>query len=142
MNTPSDQSEQRIRLYWYTALIALPLLVAALLLNADPYERVQLNQVLELRAKLAQQGAGAEVIAWLDAKGGHNLTEAEWGALQAVNAEQLYFMLTSSQQSPELKTEMSQALADRYVTQAEYQHYLSVAATQLMTPALLTQYGY
>tara|TARA_R110001583_G_scaffold10317_1_gene47619 strand:- start:461 stop:889 length:429 start_codon:yes stop_codon:yes gene_type:complete len=142
MSTQSDQNEQRIKLYWYLALIVMPLIVALLLLNADPYERVQLNQVVELRTQLAQQDVGSEVIAWLDAKGGHNLSEAEWAALQAADAEQLYFMLTSSTLSPALKQTMAAALVDGYVTQQEYQDYQIAAAAVLMTPALLTQFGY
>tara|TARA_R110002167_G_scaffold70821_2_gene199916 strand:- start:1186 stop:1614 length:429 start_codon:yes stop_codon:yes gene_type:complete len=142
MSTQSDQNEQRIKLYWYLALIVMPLIVALLLLNADPYERVQLNQVVELRTQLAQQDVGSEVIAWLDAKGGHNLSEAEWAALQAADAEQLYFMLTSSTLSPSLKQAMAAALVDGYVTQQEYQDYQIAAAAVLMTPALLTQFGY
>ncbi|MEH6469602.1 MAG: hypothetical protein V7752_00005 [Halopseudomonas sp.] len=142
MNTPSDQREQRLKLYWYVALITLPIVVALLLINADPYERVQLNQVLELRAQLAEQQAGAEVIAWLDTKGGHNLSEAEWAAVQAVDAEQFYFMLTSSQQSPQLKQTLSTALADNYVTQGEYHAYLEAASTELMSPVVLTQFGF
>lgn len=142
MKTQSDRSDQRIKLSWYVALIALPLVVAALLLNADPYERVQLNQVLELRATLAQQNAGTDVVAWLDNKGGHNLTEAEWAALQAVDAEQLYFMLTSSQHSAQLKQRVSAALADRYVTRGEYQSYLTAASSALIEPALLRRFGY
>ena len=142
MNTKSDQSEKRITLYWYVALIALPLAIALLLFNADPYERVQLNQVIELRSSLTQQNAGGDVIAWLDNKGGHNLTEAEWTALQAVDAEQLYFMLTSSQLSPVLKQSMAAALADRYISQGEYQAYLDIASPALMAPTLLTRFGY
>tara|TARA_R110002094_G_scaffold191021_1_gene165557 strand:+ start:129 stop:557 length:429 start_codon:yes stop_codon:yes gene_type:complete len=142
MSTQSDQNEQRIKLYWYLALIVMPLIVALLLLNADPYERVQLNQVVELRTQLAQQDVGSEVIAWLDAKGGHNLSEAEWASLQAADAEQLYFMLTSSTLSPSLKQAMATALVDGYVTQQEYQDYQIAASAVLMTPALLTQFGY
>ena len=142
MITDSDQREQRLTLYWYIALIAMPLLVVLLLLNADPYERVQLTQVVELRSQLAASGAGNEVIAFLDSKGGHNLTEAEWAALQPVDAEQFYFMLTSSKHSAVLKDNLSEALADKYVSQAEYQSYQSVASTELIQAAVLSQFGY
>lgn len=142
MNTQSDLREQRLKLYWYVALIAMPVVVILLLLNADPYERVQLNQVVELRTKLADMQAGNEVIAMLDAKGGHNLTEQEWDGVQQVSAEQLYFMLSSSQQSPVLKAAVSAALADGYVTQAEYQGYEEQALTALSDPSVLAQYGY
>lgn len=142
MNKQSELRDQRLKLYWYLGLIALPLFVASLLLNADPYEQVQLNQVIELRQQLANRGAGAEVLALLDAKGGHNLTDAQWQSVQEVNAEQLYFMLNSSQRNGELKANMEQALADSYVTQAEYQDYLQLAQTALMNPQTLAQYGY
>lgn len=142
MATLSDQREQRLTLYWYVALIALPLFVVLLLLNADPYERVQLTQVVELRSQLAVSDAGSEVVAFLDSKGGHNLTESEWVALQPVDAEQFYFMLTSSQHSAVLKESLTKALADRYVTQAEYQLYQDVASAELMQAAVLSQFGY
>jgi hypothetical protein len=142
MNKQSELRDQRLKLYWYLGLIALPVFVALLLLNADPYEQVQLNQVIELRKQLAEREAGAEVVAWLDAKGGHNLTDGQWQSVQEVNAEQLYFMLNSSQHNAELKAKMKQALADSYVTQAEYQGYLQLARTALMDRLTLAQYGY
>ncbi|MEH6652166.1 MAG: hypothetical protein V7707_19255 [Motiliproteus sp.] len=142
MTTRSDQREQRLTMYWYIALIAMPLLVVLLLLNADPYERVQLAQVVELRSQLAAKGAGSDVIAMLDSKGGHNLTEVEWAALQQVGAEQFYFMLTSSTHSSVLKESLAAALADKYVTQAEYETYQAAASAELMQAAVLSQFGY
>ncbi len=142
MNTQSDQREQRLKLYWYVALIAMPLVVVLLLLNADPYERVQLNQVVELRSQLAAKNAGSQVIAFLDSQGGHNLSEQEWAAIQQVDAEQLYFMLTSSQHSQSLKAVMSAALADGYVTQGEYQAYQQQALAALTDSAVLGRFGY
>ena len=141
MKSKSDHREQRLVMYWYIALIAVPLFVAMLLLNADPYERVQLNQVLDLRAKLSQQNAGAEVVEFLDAKGGHNLSEQEWQSIQPLNAEQLYFLLTSAQHSGELKQVLKQALKDDYVTQAEYQRYMELAVPVLMSKQVRVQFG-
>ena len=142
MTNVSDRREQRLKMYWYVALVTLPLVVALLLLNADPYERVQLNQVLQLRAQLAEKNIGSEVIDWLDHKGGHNLSEAQWYSIQSVTAEQLHFMLTSSQQSRALHQQVKAALADGYVTQAEYSSYQQQAAEQMMQPELLVKYGF
>ncbi|RDE18526.1 hypothetical protein DV711_17960 [Motiliproteus coralliicola] len=141
MTSTPDRHDQRLVVGWYVALIAVPLFVLVLLLNADPYERVQLNQVLELRAKLTAENVGAQVIDFLDSKGGHNLTEQEWLDIQPADAEQFFFMVNSSKYSPALKDLLREALKDDLVTSLEYRQFREQALPALMDPVVRTQFG-
>ncbi|WP_210395793.1 hypothetical protein [Motiliproteus sediminis] len=142
MSLTSEQKDKRIRLFWYLGLLALPLLVLALLLNQDPYHRVQFNQVLELRAELAERGVGADVIAQLDRVGGRNISAAELDNLLEADSQTLFFMLNSAQLSSQLKGSMQVILKDGFVTRQEARQYGVVAKAVLTDPALYQRLGY
>lgn len=141
MNKQAEQKEQRLRIYWYVALLAVPAFVLGILANHDPYENVRLNQVLELRKELGEKDVGAEVIAYLDKRGGRNVSAAELASLQQADGDDLYMMLLSAKESPVLKARLKAALADDYITQAEADGYFTLAQTELTSKAVLSRHG-
>jgi len=142
MSLTAEQKERQLRSVWYLGLLVLPLLVLVLLMNQDPYHRVQFNQVLELRKTLAERGVGAEVIAYLDRKGGRNLSAAELADLAEADSQSLFFMLNSAQLSLQLKGTLQAILKDGYVTRAEAMHYDQRAKAVLSDPGLYQRLGY
>lgn len=142
MSLTAEQKDKRLRVIWYLGLLVLPVLVLLLLMNQDPYHRVQFKQVLELRKTLNERGVGAEVIALLDQRGGRNFSEADLQQLQEADSQTLFFMLNSAQLSPQLKSTLQEILKDSFVTRAEADSYAAVAQSVLNDPQLYQRLGY
>ncbi|WP_207062381.1 hypothetical protein [Motiliproteus sp. SC1-56] len=142
MKTSVERNERRLKIIWYVGLLALPVLILLLLSSMDPYERVKLNQVLELRQSLKERGAGAEVIDYLDRRGGRNISAEELESLREASGSEIFFMLRSARLSEPLRVFVGMALEDGYITRGEAEAYQDIARRELSRPEVLQQFGF
>ena len=141
MNDQAGLNDSKMKLYWYAGLLLLPLLVILILTNADPQKNLRVNQVIEMRQQLNQQGIGQEVVAFLDKVGGQNISVQQWQQLQRARGSDLFFMLSSAKYSAKLKADLEASYKDGYVTRAEAERYQQLAAVELSQKQVVSQFG-
>ncbi len=141
MNNHTEMRELRLKIYWYTGLLVLPLLIVLVLVNADPYKNVRFSEVLELRQTLNQQQIGQEVIDFLDREGGRNISADQLASLQQASGADIYFMLSTARFSDSLRTALTDSYSDGYITRGEAESYHSLATIELSKKEILGRFG-